>query len=214
MRVTYMISLNHDVPAQSITKLHAYKFAANPRNPAQTRTFPRNATRKFGLEQDVFRLNQLPHCDYIGVEAPVCRRALATNPSRRPNEPFARMPSARAIWISLGVRGARRIRPPSGVIQRAFGMRSTRVRHSFGAGFDPLIPPRIVTFQCVALEFAQKFIRANFFVMRPIPGQAAASRPRRRRRSDCASSNARMKGIIREFLFFRKQRSRHPHSRG
>src|SRR5271157_4007481 len=49
MRVTYMISLNHDVPAQSITKLHAYKFAANPRNPAQTRTFPRNATRKFGL---------------------------------------------------------------------------------------------------------------------------------------------------------------------
>src|SRR5208283_4393274 len=50
MRVTYMISLNHDVPAQSITKLHAYKFAANPRNPAQTRTFPRNATRKFGLK--------------------------------------------------------------------------------------------------------------------------------------------------------------------
>src|SRR5208283_5310358 len=50
MRVTYMISLNHDVPAQSITKLHAYKFAANPRNPAQTRTFPRNATRKFGLD--------------------------------------------------------------------------------------------------------------------------------------------------------------------
>src|SRR5271165_5384230 len=49
MRVTYMISLNHDVPAQSITKLHAYKFAAYPRNPAQTRTFPRNATRKFGL---------------------------------------------------------------------------------------------------------------------------------------------------------------------
>src|SRR5271166_1732910 len=51
MRVTYMISLNHDVPAQSITKLHAYKFAAYPRNPAQTRTFPRNATRKFGLAQ-------------------------------------------------------------------------------------------------------------------------------------------------------------------
>ena len=49
MRVTYMISLNHDVPAQSITTLHAYKYAANPRNPAQTRTFPRNATQKFGL---------------------------------------------------------------------------------------------------------------------------------------------------------------------
>src|SRR5208283_4108443 len=57
MRVTYMISLNHDVPAQSITKLHAYKFAAYPRNPAQTRTFPRNATRKFGLRGAAFAIH-------------------------------------------------------------------------------------------------------------------------------------------------------------
>src|SRR5208283_5435460 len=69
MRVTYMISLNHDVPAQSITKLHAYKFAAYPRNPAQTRTFPRNATRKFGLSRHPAydRVDHLPLGELEGV---------------------------------------------------------------------------------------------------------------------------------------------------
>src|SRR5208283_712158 len=49
MRVTYMISLNHDLKLKSSTILHAYKIATNPRKPAQILTTPPYPSRKFGL---------------------------------------------------------------------------------------------------------------------------------------------------------------------
>src|SRR5208337_3045131 len=50
MRVMYMISLNHGLAQKSITILHAYKLAENPRKPAQSRAFAHKDPRKFGLE--------------------------------------------------------------------------------------------------------------------------------------------------------------------
>src|SRR5208337_2653185 len=49
MRVMYMISLNHGLAQKSITILHAYKLAENPRKPAQSRAFAHKDPRKFGL---------------------------------------------------------------------------------------------------------------------------------------------------------------------
>ena len=55
------------------------------------------------LGRDVFRLNRLRHCnDSQGVEALVCRRAMAPNPLRE----ASRSPGRRRgeIWISSGLR--------------------------------------------------------------------------------------------------------------
>src|SRR5271157_4686411 len=56
MRVMYMISLNHGLAQKSITILHAYKLAENPRKPAQSRAFAHKDPRKFGLKRRIERL--------------------------------------------------------------------------------------------------------------------------------------------------------------